>query len=66
MHQFINALQRALSDHLATTMQNFMKLHTTITKLQHFEHIKNGQNLHPSMEGFRRAGHIAMYLCVHP
>ena len=43
------------SGHLATTMPNFMKLHTPITKLQHFEHLKIGKNLHANMEGFHRA-----------
>ena len=58
MHQFINTLQGVLCSHLASTMQNLVKLHTTITKLQHFKHLKIGKNLHANMEGFRRAGHI--------
>ena len=54
---FINALQELLCGHLSLTMQHFVKLHTTITKLQHFKH-KIGKNLHANMEGFRRASHI--------
>ena len=36
-----------------------------MSKLWHFEIVKIGQNLHVSMEGFRRAGHIySMYLIL--
>ena len=40
MYQFINALKGVLFGHLASTMQNLVKLQTTITKLQHFKHLK--------------------------
>ena len=43
MHQFINPLQMVLCGHLALTMPNFIKLHTTITKLQNFIHLKIGK-----------------------
>ena len=58
MHQFINTLQGVLCGHLASTMQNLVKLYATITKLQHFKHLKSGKNLYANMEGFHRAGHI--------
>ena len=44
MHQFIYTLLGILCGHLASTMPNLVKLYTTITKLQHFKHLKIGKN----------------------
>ena len=43
---------------------NLVKLHTTITNLQHFKHLKVGKNLHANMEGFHRGGHKCTFINI--
>ena len=45
-------------------MQISTTLQETVKELRHFQVLKIGQNLHANMEGFRRAGHIIMYMHI--